>query len=493
MILLFFIAALCLGTVAMRYFNPSFLRFTPQEEEKTYAVIYEYPLLGKQDVIRYDEEKELFYRVKDDQEELIADTALIVSPDETMFYEVRLDAQGKVLKGWQETEEGRKYYDPDTGWMAIETQAIDGQTYTFDHEGYLLDQVWKDDLWYEGGLAAGAQEDTLLFMEGEPGFYYLQSSARGKAAKNTELTLADGRVLLFDENGHIVAERTELSSGNVYYPVFEAGEVSAMTQTVKVSAYAPENPVSILKTVNHRGYHVSAPENSLQAYMESWAQGYRYVECDIQFTADGIPVLLHNATVNAAARNADGSSISGNRAIADMTYEEVCGYDFGIAKGQQYAGMKITKLEDFLAWCSANCIHPYLEMKADTVNTQEKVSALVQMADSYHMLDKVTWISFSLDALQYVLHDVPEAEVGMLCGDTGTAAAVMGRIKELKQQGSNVFMDVYYSAAGSILNACREADIPLQVWTVNKESDLQAMDPYISGITTDTLPADIRT
>ena len=83
MILLFFIAALCLGTVAMRYFNPSFLRFAPQEEEKTYAVIYEYPLLGKQDVIRYDEEKELFYRVNDDQEELIADTVLIVSPDET--------------------------------------------------------------------------------------------------------------------------------------------------------------------------------------------------------------------------------------------------------------------------------------------------------------------------------------------------------------------------------------------------------------------------
>ena len=39
-------------------------------------------------------------------------------------------------------------------------------------------------------------------------------------------------------------------------------------------------------SVNHRGWY-EAPENTLAAYRESYNRGFRYVECDVQFTKDG--------------------------------------------------------------------------------------------------------------------------------------------------------------------------------------------------------------
>ena len=47
------------------------------------------------------------------------------------------------------------------------------------------------------------------------------------------------------------------------------------------------------RSVNHKGYNTKAPENTLPAFERSAEMGYRYVETDISFTKDGVPVLLH--------------------------------------------------------------------------------------------------------------------------------------------------------------------------------------------------------
>ena len=492
---LFLIAFICLGIVAMRHFDPSFLRFETQEEPQgTYAVIYRKPLLGKQDAIRYDEEKKQFYAAEESGETLVRDAALIVSPDNTMFYEMRIDDKGNILKGWQETKDGRRYYDEETGWMAINSQEINGETYEFDEEGALISDTWKQtetaQYWYTGGQPAGSKEDALLYIEGEQGFYYLSKEQGGACLKNAETVLPDGRLLKYNADGKIETEAGMTSDGLYYFAVDEAQETAAKTRIVPVSQYSEESVHPIIKTVNHRGYHVQAPENSLKALEQSEQRGYLYVECDIQMTADNVPVLLHNSSINAVARNTDGSAIPNTRYVSDMTYEELCGYDFGIACGSEYAGLKITKLEEFLAYCRAKQIHPYLELKADTVNTQETVSALMALTEAYGMKDHVTWISFSLADLQYVLTADPEAETGMLVGNTDGLNSILSAVNDLRAQGYSIFMDVYEPLTGNVLAYCKNASIPLQVWTVNKENYMRTMDPYISGVTTDTLPAD---
>jgi glycerophosphoryl diester phosphodiesterase len=53
--------------------------------------------------------------------------------------------------------------------------------------------------------------------------------------------------------------------------------------------------------VAHRGYAARYPENSLQGCEAALRLGCRYIEIDIQLTADGVPVLLHDLTLSRTA------------------------------------------------------------------------------------------------------------------------------------------------------------------------------------------------
>ena len=49
--------------------------------------------------------------------------------------------------------------------------------------------------------------------------------------------------------------------------------------------------------IAHRGAGELAPENTLAAFRHGAAHGYRAFECDVKLSADGVPFLLHDATL----------------------------------------------------------------------------------------------------------------------------------------------------------------------------------------------------
>jgi len=49
--------------------------------------------------------------------------------------------------------------------------------------------------------------------------------------------------------------------------------------------------------VAHRGLHAYFPENSLGAFAAAVDQGLPWVECDVWASADGIPMVIHDATL----------------------------------------------------------------------------------------------------------------------------------------------------------------------------------------------------
>src|SRR5205085_12030526 len=48
----------------------------------------------------------------------------------------------------------------------------------------------------------------------------------------------------------------------------------------------------------HRGAGKLAPENTLAAMRVGYAHGYRMVEFDVKLSADGVPSLLHDDTLD---------------------------------------------------------------------------------------------------------------------------------------------------------------------------------------------------
>lgn len=74
-------------------------------------------------------------------------------------------------------------------------------------------------------------------------------------------------------------------------------------------------PVNRILTIAHRGAHQSVPEDTLPAIEKAVELGFDYVELDVRFTSDGVPVLMHDATVN---RTTDGHGL-----VRDMTLAEI--------------------------------------------------------------------------------------------------------------------------------------------------------------------------
>lgn len=98
----------------------------------------------------------------------------------------------------------------------------------------------------------------------------------------------------------------------------------------------------------HRGVSTECPENTMPAFELAIEQGYGFIETDPIVTKDGQVVLHHDNTINRTGRNADGSKIDQELAVADLTYEEMLAYDFGIWKHPKFAGTRAPLLADLL-------------------------------------------------------------------------------------------------------------------------------------------------
>lgn len=94
------------------------------------------------------------------------------------------------------------------------------------------------------------------------------------------------------------------------------------------------NPLDAnVKAVIHRGYSLTAPENTFPAYTLAIEKGVSYVECEMLFTSDNVPVLLHDTTIDRTS--------NGTGAISELTLSYVKGLDFGSWKDVKYANTNI--------------------------------------------------------------------------------------------------------------------------------------------------------
>lgn len=237
-----------------------------------------------------------------------------------------------------------------------------------------------------------------------------------------------------------------------------------------------------VKSINHRGYNRIFPENTLIAYKGSAIMGFDCVETDVRFTSDGVPVLLHDESINRTARSADGTTISDTVNINSITYEQALTYDFGIKYGPKFAGTKIPSFEDFIKLCRKLSVMPYIEVKTGSM------SVLVDMVKKCGMLRNVTWISFNSILLQNVLTKDPKARLGLVAENYSDG--LIAEINNLKTNENEVFLDLLTtSVTDEVVEMLIENDIPLEVYAPNAPSEIDNLDPYITGVTSDWYPA----
>lgn len=82
-----------------------------------------------------------------------------------------------------------------------------------------------------------------------------------------------------------------------------------------------ESPNINCKIIAHRGYHVTAPQNTIAAFKAASDAGFKWIEIDIRKTADGFYVMAHDATVT-LYNNGASASVT----IANSNYSTIKNY-----------------------------------------------------------------------------------------------------------------------------------------------------------------------
>lgn len=258
-------------------------------------------------------------------------------------------------------------------------------------------------------------------------------------------------------------------------------EVSVISEEVYTDRYlfaSDATRSNLIKSINHRGYNTTCPENTLPAYRESARQGFHCVETDIQLTADNKWVCIHDSTIDRT------SDHTGN--VSDYTLEQLKTFDFGSWKSSKFAGTKIPTFEEFICTCKRLGLGCYVELKSGA----GYIANACNIVKMYGMDKQVTWISF-LGALLYeVRSEIPSARLGVLL-NTITQDGIDYAVG-LKNSENDVFINAAYTqdniSAGAI-ELLKANGMPVEYWTVNGIGYIESLDPYASGVTSDILVA----
>lgn len=140
---------------------------------------------------------------------------------------------------------------------------------------------------------------------------------------------------------------------------------SAVASHYRSAPFSPEGVQFLLMNPNtawpypfwiaHRGAGKLAPENTLAAFRLGARHGYRMFECDAKLSADGVPFLLHDDTLE---RTTQGHGTAG-----DQPWAALAQLDAGSWHSRAYAGEPLPTLANVARYCLANQLCLNIEIK----------------------------------------------------------------------------------------------------------------------------------
>jgi len=107
--------------------------------------------------------------------------------------------------------------------------------------------------------------------------------------------------------------------------------------------------------IAHRGAGKLAPENTLAAFRVGAGHGYRAFECDVKLSADGLPFLLHDTTLERTS--------TGQGTASQLSWSALSRLDAGGWHSRAFAGEPLPSLAAIAAYCIRNGFALNIEIK----------------------------------------------------------------------------------------------------------------------------------
>lgn len=233
------------------------------------------------------------------------------------------------------------------------------------------------------------------------------------------------------------------------------------------------------RVIAHRGGGAFAPENTLAAIREGQRRGYRGVEFDVMLTADGVPILIHDETLE--------RTTNGHGRVSEQSWSSLNSLDAGAWFDPCFARENLPSFEEAARLCVARHLWANIEIKpslnhdAETGIRAARIARAVWSASAPQ--DWPLLSSFSTTALAAARREAPEFPRGMLYDgvpDNWRETLVEHACASLHCNQAKLTRDLAHTIV--------DAGYGLAVWTVNDAADARRLfDWGVDAIFTDRL------
>lgn len=252
---------------------------------------------------------------------------------------------------------------------------------------------------------------------------------------------------------------------------------------VRRGAFARTGPLLIA----HRGGSIESPENTLIAFETALRNGAHALELDIQLTACGTPVVLHDETLD--------RTTSGSGPVADLSLDQLQDIDAAYHWNPGHlpepplrgTGITVPTLEEvFIAF-------PGVPLMIDIkpTNVAAVVPAIGSLIEHYNLWDWILIASFDQKTIRAFRRQYPRAL-------TSAGRAEVARFYLLQRIGlaglhrtraHSFLLPEFYGRvhllSPSMLRALRRRGVDVYVWTLDEKEDmLRMIELEVQGIIT---------
>jgi len=203
-------------------------------------------------------------------------------------------------------------------------------------------------------------------------------------------------------------------------------------------------------TAHRAGAH-NGPENTIAALSQAIADRAEWAEIDVQLTADGEVIVLHDIDVARLG--------GGRRRVADCTLAEIQRLDVGSALGPPgFAGERVPTFRQFLAAAEGR-IRLNVELKPHGRDDEQPLTReVVAQLRERRLLGKSRICSQSYRAIQHARQLAPEVEIGFI------AANALGDLASLNVDYLMVAREL---ATRDLVERAHLRRIEVHAWTIN--------------------------
>jgi glycerophosphoryl diester phosphodiesterase len=222
--------------------------------------------------------------------------------------------------------------------------------------------------------------------------------------------------------------------------------------------------------IAHRGDSAHRPENTLAAFASALEVGAELVELDVQLTADGHVVVIHDDTLD--------RTTTGRGPVRERTLAEVRALSAGYPEhfGERYSGERVPTLVEALAFLRGRA-RVLIEMKTESGppgaedGIEDRTVAEVRKAG---MAREIALLSTDTRALVRVRAQAPEMARGHLFYRLPADEIV----EAARASGCDLVMPEKGMLDDALLREVHAHSLKLGTWIVDDPDELEALRRY---------------